>query len=78
MTFSSKANVMQRTVTARILAGSTQGRVWLGTLCLLLLCASCMHAQHTAAPGADTPIYETRAEHHLDGIGKFYMGREIA
>jgi ubiquinone/menaquinone biosynthesis C-methylase UbiE len=37
-----------------------------------------MHAQNTAAPGADTPVYETRAEHHPDGIGKLYMGREIA
>ena len=37
-----------------------------------------MHAQHTVAPGADKPIYETRAVHHPDGIGKFYMGREIA
>jgi ubiquinone/menaquinone biosynthesis C-methylase UbiE len=37
-----------------------------------------MHAQYTAAPGADTSIYETRAEHHPDGIGKFYMSREIA
>jgi ubiquinone/menaquinone biosynthesis C-methylase UbiE len=24
------------------------------------------------------PVYETRAEHDGDGIGKFYMGREIA
>src|SRR4029453_5216181 len=78
MTFSSKANVMQRTVTAQLLAGSVRSRVWLSTLCLLLLCASCMQAQHTVGPGAGTPIYETRAEHHPDGIGKFYMGREIA
>src|SRR5262249_44569458 len=78
MIFSSKANVMQRSVTAQLLAGSVRGRVWLGTLCLLLLCASCMQAQHTAAPGAATPVYETRTEHHPDGIGKFYMGREIA
>jgi FkbM family methyltransferase len=27
---------------------------------------------------AEKPIYETRAEHDPDGIGKFYMGREIA
>jgi ubiquinone/menaquinone biosynthesis C-methylase UbiE len=69
---------MQHPVTAQLLAGSAGGRAWLGTLCILLLCASCMHAQYTAAPGADTPVYETRAEHHPDGIGKFYMGREIA
>jgi precorrin-6B methylase 2 len=78
MTFSSKANVMQHTVAAQFLAGSVKGRAWLSTLGLLLLCTACMHAQYTAVPGADTPIYETRAEHHPDGIGKFYMGREIA
>src|SRR5215510_7627213 len=27
---------------------------------------------------ARAPIYETRANHDPDGIGKFYMGREIA
>jgi SAM-dependent methyltransferase len=27
---------------------------------------------------ADQDIYSTRAQHHPDGIGKFYMGREIA
>ena len=27
---------------------------------------------------ADPPRYETRKEHDPDGIGKFYMGREIA
>lgn len=27
---------------------------------------------------ADLPRYEMRQEHHPDGIGKFYMGREIA
>src|SRR5262249_60679215 len=69
---------MQRTVTAQLLTRAVRGRVWLGTLCLLLLCASCMQAQHTTAPGAATPVYETCAEHHPDGIGKFYMGREIA
>jgi ubiquinone/menaquinone biosynthesis C-methylase UbiE len=29
-------------------------------------------------PAADTPRYETRREHDPNGIGKFYMGREIA
>src|SRR5262245_54881676 len=29
-------------------------------------------------PLADKPRYETRKEHDPDGIGKFYMGREIA
>ena len=36
----------------------------------------------TPSPGAPTadagPRYETRAEHDPNGIGKFYMGREIA
>src|SRR5437667_6332833 len=27
---------------------------------------------------ADPPRYETRKDHDPDGIGKFYMGREIA
>src|SRR3982074_1397487 len=27
---------------------------------------------------APTPRYETRAEHDPNGIGRFYMGREIA
>ena len=37
-----------------------------------------MSAQHPATPGVNNPVYETRAEHHPDGIGKWYMGREIA
>lgn len=39
---------------------------------LLLLSAPAFHA----APPA--PTYETRAEHDPNGIGKFYLGREIA
>src|SRR5919202_884824 len=77
MTFSAKAHGMQRTATVQPVTRAVRGRVWLAALCLLL-CASCMQSQHTAAPGAATPVYETRAEHHPDGIGKFYMGREIA
>ena len=38
---------------------------------LLLLCLG-------SAFGAETNRYEIRAEHDRDGIGKFYMGREIA
>jgi predicted methyltransferase len=30
------------------------------------------------AGAAPAPLYETRAEHDPDGIGKFYLGREIA
>lgn len=33
---------------------------------------------HPAQQSARTPVYETRADHDPDGIGKFYMGREIA
>jgi ubiquinone/menaquinone biosynthesis C-methylase UbiE len=32
----------------------------------------------TVAQRAEPPRYETRDEHDPDGIGKFYMGREIA
>src|SRR5262245_7782977 len=38
-------------------------------------------AQTTVAQPAQQaakPVYETRADHDPDGIGKFYMGREIA
>src|SRR5690349_24954652 len=31
-----------------------------------------------ASMGAAQPRYETRANHDPDGIGRFYMGREIA
>jgi ubiquinone/menaquinone biosynthesis C-methylase UbiE len=31
-----------------------------------------------AQQSAGAPVYETRANHDPDGIGKFYMGREIA
>ena len=30
------------------------------------------------APKPPSPLYETRAEHDRNGIGKFFMGREIA
>ena len=35
-------------------------------------------AARLAEQKADNPVYETRANHDPDGIGKFYMGREIA
>jgi ubiquinone/menaquinone biosynthesis C-methylase UbiE len=48
-----------------------------------LLTADCQQAQtrtasQAPAASADKPVYETRADHDPDGIGKFYMGREIA
>src|SRR5215470_17710705 len=47
------------------------------------LTADCQQAQTRSAsqsPAASVPkpVYETRADHDPDGIGKFYMGREIA
>jgi SAM-dependent methyltransferase len=42
-----------------------------------LFCAFLLVSPAFAADG-DTPHYETRAIHDPDGIGKFYMGREIA
>jgi precorrin-6B methylase 2 len=35
-------------------------------------------AAQSAAQTAARPVYETRKQHDPDGIGKFYMGREIA
>jgi SAM-dependent methyltransferase len=37
-----------------------------------------IHGQDTNSPAAESARYEIRAEHDRDGIGKFYMGREIA
>jgi len=47
------------------------------------LTADCQQAQtgsasQSPAVTAGKPVYETRANHDPDGIGKFYMGREIA
>jgi ubiquinone/menaquinone biosynthesis C-methylase UbiE len=55
-------------------------------LFLLALCALSpfvyQQAQTKVAPqaqqAAQSSVYETRANHDPDGIGKFYMGREIA
>src|SRR5215813_6089490 len=35
-------------------------------------------AQTTNSPAAPSARYDIRKEHDRDGIGKFYMGREIA
>ncbi|MEY4940742.1 MAG: hypothetical protein RIQ93_2477 [Verrucomicrobiota bacterium] len=45
-------------------------------LCLLLSFNSSVRAD--AAPRPSEAQYETRSDHHRDGIGKFYFGREIA
>jgi ubiquinone/menaquinone biosynthesis C-methylase UbiE len=50
-------------------------RTLLGTTLLLFYSSTCYF---TTLARADPPRYETRREHDPDGIGKFYMGREIA
>lgn len=48
---------------------------------LLLTCPATLPARGTAQPAAkpsNPPRYEVRKEHDPNGIGKFYMGREIA
>jgi protein-L-isoaspartate O-methyltransferase len=47
-------------------------------LALALLAPIISNAQQKTTPPADSPAYETRADHDPDGIGKFYYGREIA
>ncbi|MGH9855825.1 MAG: class I SAM-dependent methyltransferase [Blastocatellia bacterium] len=56
-------------------------RLWTYTL-LVILSLACANVQarlaQQPAQSSDKPVYETRAVHDPDGIGKFYMGREIA
>ena len=53
-------------------------------LCRLLCCVAFLIANIAVAQGPDKagqpakPRYETKADHDPDGIGKFYMNREIA
>ena len=47
----------------------------LTAICTASLLASAFAAD---APKPPEPLYETRAEHDRNGIGKFFMGREIA
>jgi ubiquinone/menaquinone biosynthesis C-methylase UbiE len=49
----------------------------LRTISLLLLLPWAGRAQD-ALPPPPSPLYETRAVHDPNGIGKFYLGREIA
>ena len=44
----------------------------------LFLAALLAPAPADEAPKPPEPLYETRAEHDRNGIGKFFMGREIA
>ena len=62
-----------------------QSRRWLRLLTVVLLLVAGTHAQtRTDQAGApppqreQPPAYETRAAHDPDGIGRFYLGREIA
>src|SRR6516225_3209922 len=53
------------------------------TLAFFMLSSLCLVACGAAEPPKDKPApskdrYETRKEHDPNGIGKFYMGREIA
>lgn len=60
---------------------SMMKRTLLCTLLASLFLAACQRAQTQVARPAEQatpPVYETRARHSPDGIGKFYMGREIA
>ena len=51
--------------------------VWLGLISLAAFTSSRAQPQTNSSVSA-APRYETRAEHDPNGIGKFYMGREIA
>ncbi len=45
---------------------------------VLLWPASLLSAQTTPATNSEPSVYEFREQHDRDGIGKFYLGREIA
>ena len=52
---------------------------WPGVLVVLTVAVAAADWLARAEPPADKPSrYETRSNHDPDGIGKFYMGREIA
>lgn len=53
-------------------------KLGLPVLTALLLVINCQRAQTKVAQAPDKSVYETRAVHDPDGIGKFYLGREIA
>jgi precorrin-6B methylase 2 len=47
-------------------------------VCFCALVATANSFAQEKSTNTVAPIYETRAEHSPDGIGKFFMGREIA
>ncbi len=57
-----------------------RNQIWLGGLAVLgpFWFAPLAQAQGQTANHAQSSRYEIRKEHDPDGIGKFYMGREIA
>ena len=59
-------------------AGKRHRLVWKVGLALALTAVSCWAGPQTSTGQSAPPRYETRADHDPDGIGKFYMGREIA
>ncbi len=52
--------------------------VWRRLACIGLLLANLLCLAEEKATNAQPFAYETRADHDRDGIGKFFMGREIA
>src|ERR1700736_5882261 len=60
--------------------GRPMGRLrFLGVLvCVLGLTAFLRPAEPETKPDSAASRYEIRVDHDPDGIGKFYMGREIA
>lgn len=54
-------------------------RKLLPVIFLLVACSTAQpKAEQAASQAQPKSVYETRANHDPDGIGKFYMGREIA
>jgi len=51
-------------------------RTFLGSFTVLCATLNLLAAEKTNS--VPSPLYETREEHDRDGIGKFFMGREIA
>src|SRR4051794_7440975 len=48
-------------------------------LCLeIAFCISVAGLSVSAQTNASGPVYEVREQHDPDGLGKFYLGREIA
>src|SRR5581483_3013078 len=50
----------------------------ISVVAVLMLSASLAPCRADDTPKKPQPAYETRREHDPNGIGKFYMGREIA